>query len=385
MPPNIRDYGEPIDRLIRSYEATMQVLAFSIQIFTKGQVGHFTDSFWNRILNGPVKHWQSLRSALLRIHVDGFDNEKFVGPSPAEHTQYMPSFEFSQSRMLSARVAEWTKSSRRVYHVPVDLQLLLMTTSLEGVDWSMVKLPFDSFLISFDQPLVFKSGVIDSILIARETWGYVDTLGIQTIVTTIPTMESVFVGDQRLRIAKAIEKGDAESLAYALDKLSGAIKNRMTDGGGLWLTQSNCLAPNGFISKFEKSERIDNESRFIFRIIFGLLLYLQSRPSRDVTPRGWEKSSPAIKSASRLIRIPSEVCLVRSIYTLDDSERRALSPVLRGNYAEVTPHHREGHWRRPPGRGNDPTHKKTVWVRPAIVRPDKLGEGGLPPGSTEHI
>jgi hypothetical protein len=43
---------------------------------------------------------------------------------------------------------------------------------------------------------------------------------------------------------------------------------------------------------------------------------------------------------------------------------------------------REGHWRRPPGKGDDPTAPRTVHVRPCIVRRDRLPkDGGLLPGT----
>lgn len=51
------------------------------------------------------------------------------------------------------------------------------------------------------------------------------------------------------------------------------------------------------------------------------------------------------------------------------------------SYHELCAHFRRGHWRRPPGQGDDPTASKTVWVRPTLVRRDRLPEGALPGGS----
>lgn len=385
-----QDFGEPLDRLLRSYEVTMQFLSFVIEIFTKGQTGQFADSFWNRILNGPVKHWKSVRSALLRVHTDGFDVEKYIGPTYDSHPQSMKEFEFTQSRSIAMRVAEWTKSSRRVYRVSKDLQLLLAATSLEDVDWSMIKWPFESLLISLEEPLVFRGKTIDAILIAKEIVHGHEVMAIETVATDLPTMESVFIGDQRSRIEKAIQKGDKASLDYAKEKLASAIKNRMNGGGEIWLTKKACFEPGGFASRFEELDLGEADetsaSKVVFRIVFGLMLYLQSRPTTELIPKGWESSTfERREGSSRVIRLASEVCVVKSIYSLTSAEREALEPILRGGYVEVAPHHREGHWRRPPGKGDDPNHPKTVWVRPTIVRRDKLADGGLPLGSTEVV
>ncbi len=385
-----QNFGEPIDRLLRSYEVTMQFLSFVIEIFTKGQTGQFVDPFWNRILNGPVKHWQSIRNALLKVHTDGFDVEKYVGPTHDIHPQNMEEFEFAQSRLMAMRVAEWTKSSRRVYRVPKDLQLLLAATSLEDVDWSMIKWPFDSLLISLEEPLVLRGKTIDAILIAKEiVYGH-EVIAIETIATDLPTMESVFIGDQRSRIEKAIQKGDKASLDYAKEKLASAVKNRMNGGGEIWLTKKACFEPGGLASRFEGLDLGEADetsaSKVVFRIVFGLMLYLQSRPTTELIPKGWESSTfERQEGPSRLIRLASEVCVVKSIYSLTSAEREALKPILRGGFVDVAPHHREGHWRRPPGKGDDPNHPKTVWVRPTIVRRDKLADGGLPLGSTEVV
>lgn len=391
MPQENQNFGEPIDRLLRSYEVTMQFLSFVIEIFTKGQRGHFTDPFWNRVLNGPVKHWQSIRNALLNVHTDGFDVEKYIGPTYECHPENMREFEFTQSRKLAMHVAEWTRCSRRVYRVPKDLQLLLAATSLKDVDWSMIKWPFESFLISLEEPLVFRNKAIDAVLITTETIFGHQIVAIETIAQDLPTMESVFVGDQRARISRAIQKGDEESLGYAKEKLASAVQHRMNAvGGDVWLTKKECFEPGGFASKFEEmnldDEDNDPTSKLVFRIVFGLLLYLQSRPIDELIPKGWKPSVfERREGPSRVIRLASEVCVVKSIYSLTNTERESLSPILRGGYVEVAPHHREGHWRRPPGKGKDPNHLKTVWVRPTIVRRDKLADGGLPIGSTEIV
>lgn len=208
---------------------------------------------------------------------------------------------------------------------------------------------------------------------------------IQPINTDLPTTESMFIGDQIDRIEKAIQKGTNDSLKYAREVLASVSNNRLQGGNEIWLTKNECLEPNGFASQFENvTLKNDHNSKIIFRIVFGLLLYLQSRPAEELMPKGWVKSVfERTIGRNNLIRLPSEVCEVRSIYQLSDIERKAIKPLLRGIHTELGVHYREGHWRRPPGKGQDPNYPKTVWVRPTIVRSDKLADGGLPGGCTK--
>lgn len=130
-----QNFGEPIDRLLRNYEGCMRFISYVMQVLLPG---NFTEPFWKRVKDGPISHWPELRKALVNIHTDEFDTEKFMGPDYWERPEKMAEMEFTQPRMNAARVALWNKSSRRVYRVSEDLELLLAATSLEDVDWSMI-------------------------------------------------------------------------------------------------------------------------------------------------------------------------------------------------------------------------------------------------------
>lgn len=399
-----QNFGEPIDRLLRSYEVGMQVFAFLIEIFTKEQSTEFTSPYWNQIKNGPAKHWQDIRKALLKIHTEGFDVEKYVGPTGDSDSKDLRGLAFTPYRLNALRVAEWTKSSRRVYRVPNDLGLLLAATSLAGVDWSMIMWPFDSLLISLEKPLVFRGKALYAILVTKDIFYDQEVMSIIPVSNDLPTMESVFVGNQRSRIEKALKKGDDTSLNYAREKLFSAIQNRIagnTNSSFTYLTGKTFFEPGGLASRFEGSDFAeavcadgfgDAEevafSKALFRIVFGLMLYLQSRPTKELIPKGWQPQKfERQEGTNRLIKLLSEVCMVKSVYSMTDEEREELEPILRGGYARkgVSTHHREGHWRRPWGKGHDPNHPKTVQILPLIVKRSKLANGGLPIGSTKIV
>jgi len=316
--------------------------------------------------------------------VDGFDYSKFVGQPVWQGAK---SETYPRQRLLAAQVASWTRSSRRIYHIPEDLQLLLTATTLDDVNWSMIRWPFESFLITFDLPLVLGGEEIDSILVCDEfsdkKWE-----GKIKIILAIPrklkTQQEVFLGDQSERILKAIERND---FAYASEKIHAIITNRLDNlCPEMLVIKSDAFSHDGIAAKFEKEEWEDVGMQKVLRLVFGLLLYLQSLPSSVTAPKGWQPQKPEVhRNHSNKITLAAEVCNVASVYKLTEKEKEIFKVGLRSVSVEVSPHYREGHWRRPPGKGADPNHPKTVWVRPTIVRMDKLEDGGLPGGSKENL
>lgn len=83
----------------------------------------------------------------------------------------------------------------------------------------------------------------------------------------------------------------------------------------------------------------------------------------------------------------ADVCTVSSIYRLTPEERKLIGDhaVSRRGTVELCAHFRRGHWRRPPGKGDDPTAEKTVWVRPTLVCRDRLAAGSMPGGNRTDV
>ena len=73
---------------------------------------------------------------------------------------------------------------------------------------------------------------------------------------------------------------------------------------------------------------------------------------------------------SEIVMSPEELRHFREHLGLPKSER------------EVSAHFRTGFFRRPRGQGKNPDAVKSEWVRPTIVRRDRLEEGALPVGAT---
>ena len=95
---------------------------------------------------------------------------------------------------------------------------------------------------------------------------------------------------------------------------------------------------------------------------------------------------PPISTSPGTVLSEADVCTVtyESILSPEDKrffnliQEKGLSQALK----EMGTHFRCAHWRRPPGKGDDSSAPKTVHVKSAIVRPDRLPpDQGLPPSS----
>ena len=111
---------------------------------------------------------------------------------------------------------------------------------------------------------------------------------------------------------------------------------------------------------------------------------------KTLTPAQYEKyvCHEKVKRSSglRLVTNEADICTVQSVCTLTDNERIIFRNISNGTKSyEVSPHYRRGLWRRPPGKGNDLEAEKTVWVRPTLVRADRVLENTLPVGSQTTV
>ena len=98
----------------------------------------------------------------------------------------------------------------------------------------------------------------------------------------------------------------------------------------------------------------------------------------------WEPLSRKAQQDLSLVTREAEVCTISSCHKLTAKERAALGIDMKvgsvGGH-EVRAHFRRGHWRRLPGYGDQPDAPKLVWVRPTLVRRDRLPRGALPGGA----
>jgi len=128
-----------------------------------------------------VLHWHQFRKRLLSLGQEQIDIERFL---PPKHK----SFENSTLANFAVPLSQWCLNSRRIYNLTEELQVILDATSLEGVTWQDVCLPFPAFAIKLDRPMIDVEGT-------RFDFIMVTTFNVTNQRGTFPVVELLFFGE----------------------------------------------------------------------------------------------------------------------------------------------------------------------------------------------
>lgn len=346
--------------------------------------------------SAALANWYKLRSFLLSIHrreeqiVD--DILEYVAP-----TSFMQAIqnkgEYFFLYTLPLYLAAWSMKSRRVYKLSRDVQKLLELTSLEGVTWQDLILPFECFAIelsdSLTNPLGLKS---DFILVSQSEVTSLSSTG--NDIYLIGLQEDL--KDYKRQLHYEDEQSIASSCSSKQNRKEQASLRKIykhiprpdayrtvVPGGKLDspLSKVPLLASN-----LGSAEQVHDDR--VLRIVFGFSLYLKSLPSNSECISGSERKIFLSGKDGSVITDPAEVLAVNAVSPLTRDEKIYLG--LEGSDRErkelqMSCHWRAGHWRRPPGKGSDPNAAKTVHVRPTLVRKDRLPDVGLPGGAIKGV
>lgn len=346
-------------------------------------------------LVGPLAHWFDFRRDLLAAGIDGdIDPGKFFcdPTDPVQLAQLMKSV--GKLRLsIPTEIASWSVQSRRIYSPSLDLQALLNAMSLKDLTWADISWPFGSFAITLESPIKDRHGNdFDCILVNR----YVgpDPQGEEQEVTQIrllgPSIEKSLVSDfDRAQINKSRKQmkwHDLEKQLKAAETKLGRAATAIFSLNGKKI--GNSLVSDSALDLMFKSHGqqcgcggTHEDWDQAIHIVVGLCMYLRSLPADSPHRTPWRNPTVAEGATNKSIIGTAEVCAVQSKHRLSDEERKVFLGHRRGTTgAQMSAHFREGHWRRPPGKGNNPTAEKTVEVLPTIVRRDRLGPGETVPG-----
>lgn len=348
---------------------------------------------------GAFANFRSFRKYLLNsIHSHApFDFERYIGCKQVQDL-------LGCLAWLPLSLWSWTRESRRVYHLSNELQLLLNMTSLNGVTWGEVELPFDSFAISLQDPLVDESSgdVFDLITVSKVAISNIATGQSWTNLefTLFPSrleQSNHLQLKERDKVEEMVRKREWQALAQWI----GRFHRRFGGHGVLGLSFSYSKNKDALIMDENWGASSDIPAGCeplygknpvplmtkVFRLVAGLALYFKSLPPnhsyvRDESSR--ERKERISSYDKTCIAKEAHVCVVSSCFKLTREECEVLASCRSGAGGyEMRAHFRCGYWRRPPGLGSNPTAEKNVWVRPALVRRDRLAPGSVP-GGAEH-
>ncbi len=394
------------------FEAHVMNLAYQ-------NVGNVEDAFPASFIRSTA-NFGTVRMALLDSLTRSFDWVKYVGGTDLGDFAYDNySYGSVRRRFTLAAIASWMMSSRRVLQLTPELQTLLSLTSLKNTDWSMLEWPFDSFVVNLAEPMTYGRGewqtTCDAILIGREskipgaTIVYAGSTevnradceypfsiyflrkGLKTISECYPIAEQ----QRLLRMATNNPEQAFETIR--------SRKNRKWNECRGWSSHyvsSEIFGENGiqdfvyggpFSDGFEDDEHTAGLQN-VLEVLFGTMLYMSSlqhskRASAENSGQWAPLQNQGTSTFCRQIADASLVAHVGSEIKMAPDELRRFRDHLNLSKGEreVSAHFRTGFFRRPKGQGQNPEALKSEWVRPCIVRRDRLAEGALPVGAIQVL
>jgi hypothetical protein len=342
-----------------------------------------------------VLPWQDLRGDLLKCNTADI----IAKYASAEWIRYT----LGSLADLPEELCDWTQNSRRVFYLTRELQTLLAFTSFDKITWGDVPWPFRSFVIVLEDSIVndtFESTArnMDTILVSRSREPEGDLLKFRMIADTLDKTPplSWFEKDQLEQLFRKNRKGFSRNFNAKTDRMLSSnrfnfvtvlsekgLRNEYVlesqvdsfdmSGGG----QERGTQP---VDK-EKEAQLQPIAEAAVRVVVGLCFYLASLPVESVHRSDWIPALSSNQKAGKLaISSGAEICTVSSIHTLSAEEREVMA-IGKRSFSEMSAHWRRGHWRRKPGEGENPNALKVVWVRPTLVRRDRLQPGEIPVGT----
>lgn len=297
---------------------------------------------------------------------------------------------------ISFALERWAASSRRIFQIEDDLQLLLDATSLEGIRLHDVGFPFDAFAVETDEPFIGAGGQpIDTFIFVVERSNENCIIHIFAIKKRTESYLPIPITLKNDAI-KAIKNGNtrkAESLLRKIEKHTANIPIE-TLHSRLWPLDTEIdvaieemradlnseTAQLLMASDVHSTDVIDTFGALL-RMVFGMCLYLKSLPADAPQVSPWQTLPKQATDRTRVTNDAS-VCRVESTFKLKPHERDVFGPSAQNtsrSFGEKCCHFRRGTWCRP--KGSAPDAQRTEWRRPTIVRPDRLAPGEIPKGA----
>ncbi len=290
----------------------------------------------------------------------------------------------------------WNAFSRRNYHLEGDLSLRLAATSLDGVTWRDLLLPFDTFSISLAEPLVLRTVASDpnsericDLIVVKRQGGDLHFLGFDSRYSGF----SAWDPELEQRLQRALDRFRRKGRSRDSHTANSLLQQR-TNILSMFVQPAHFCTTygpkNGLIFS-EDGQGAHDPSRYnplaraVFRMVIGMTLYLQLLAKNG--PSGsppWEPPPPTPDPGA--ITNGAQICSIRGRRLLDPELREAIIRGFRdGEPIEMCTHFRCGHWRRPPGRGNDPSAPKSVLVDPTLIRADRRVAGSVVGGNQTDV
>lgn len=374
--PSITEVGFPVD----GAHKTKQLLLESV---SRNNLDYLLPAFRSKITSIGLPSIEKIQQV---------KDTRIMGQGNARFTEEEEAATLWEEFHFPYYLGKWNASSRRIYYIPTDLMLLLEVTRLKGLTFRNARLPFSSFGIALETPLVNEDDKeLDFFLIgdcSKEVFAF---YGLARSLSKVKLVDRTL----RAKISEAADKGNIRRFVHLAEKEMG----RSLQIGEHWDSYVDIGIEEDdmdedlevAMAEITKAQKDCWLVRFI-RILFGLCAYMSTFTADNGSiPEVVQKTSytkkvyAGAKDGPALVT-SAEVLKVQSVIRLSTEEREIIRDQLSGRGGwEVKAHFREGYWRRPKGEGHNPDASKTVWVRPTLVRRDRLPDNTLPLGAEKVL
>ena len=354
-------------------------------------------------ISGPVKYHKELRSHLLNaVNEEELDAKRFQ-PSP-EMKQHIMNSAGSTVTFLPQSLFAWCRSSRKVYSIPEELQMLLSCTSLKNLSWNDVSWPFPAFYLELPIPIVAKnfSEPYNAVLVSK---GILDSgeeiIQVDLFSLSVSRYKKISY-EERTKMNDLILKRKFNECHFLFNKIAGRYNKNRSYMSTFHVSSRDFDKPittpatELYYSKMIH-KGIDEETGVpinltdddvvwseALHIVIGLLAYIMSldRGGKQECIKNIPYERPFFLNAVDKLKLGYGVDLfkIASKYTLTDEMKiyyaQSKKDGVVNPYKGV--HFRTAHWRRSPGSGSDREAPRCVYVRETIVGRHNLESGALP-------
>jgi hypothetical protein len=328
---------------------------------------------------GRIIPGEELRRYLLTSYGKPFDTDRFIDRSE------LGTMNFGCVRHLPLALHTWINQSRRVYHLTGEMQTMFEATSLDGLCWNDVRWPLNSFVVTLECPLIDEKGYTYDCLMATRTdfeskteYGSIVLSG---FCTDLDYYEPIRKEDKSLIIRAAKKNSHESRAARRFDQWDDKRVKMHLGFDDLVILNDPDRGISETLKVYEKHTHAGmiEERKIALRLVIGLCMLMQtSRPDKYIF-RAERPKHQKIKNNPAAITDESELFLVSCEHLMDRDTREIVRNMgATHSLRKLRPHWHPGYWRRPPGKGNDPSCRKTVWVSPYPVNGFMLPENSVP-------
>lgn len=344
-------------------------------------------------IDEPLIHVRTLRRFILDSRNEHLDVDRYVYGKSDRFAEMW--FDHNPLATFPLTLFNWCRHSRRAYNLSGELTDLLLMTKVDDVLWDDIKFPFPAFIIELEDGFIDLDGCTHNFILVNCMWEEEKNKLVLTSVGTKDGKLFPVVGQHKfLGLRMAIQHRQYLKAGVMLNQMNDLSNIEVSGFVAPFHVENGKTVADSMRERREYAERnaankdpkefmdsLNDIEANVLRIVVGFTMYLRTLPENSPHAGVWQDLHVSKKNTHSVTH-GATICEVTSSVRLSQTDRKSLREQIaaRGKGYELRAHFREGHWRRPPGKGSDPTAEKTVWVKPCIVRADRLEGGETPVG-----